>query len=1337
MQIPWEFPNCHELLKMITFRPVNPRRLLSYCLGGPLQRSVAFLLLLLATWVVPAQSIVLNEVMARNQKGLRDENGDFSDWIELFNPGPSELDLQGYALSDDPANPFRWVLTNSVLPAGQFLVLFADGKDRQPGQIASVSPRELPGLRSWLKASEIATNDATVVRRSGSQVFIRKWNDLSGSGAVWNQTFSSQQPLLLASNVLTRTPAAVRFDGLDDFLAWSSPPPTNNFCLVAVIRSRTAHEIDAQANSGASGVSGQRYLFGANHGGAANAGMGVSAGTNGISIYEHGDGYMPALAVLATDLPGFQILTLQYSNKIPRIFWQGNLAATGNTSPRAHVTAPTNLGTGSYGSWSGDLAELLVFDSSLSEGQVLGLHEHLSAQYGIPLRRYWHANFAVSLKGETLTLTRPDGTAADQVQTPVDIPPDISYGRGPDATGAWRFFVQPTPGQSNLTTAADEFLEAPRFSHEAGFYTNAFSLSLSTSNQAATIRYTLDGSEPTATSPAFTTSIGISNRTSLPNTLSLIPTTPGGISPPSRSVYKFMVVRAKAFRTNAVASPTVTRTFIVDPRGGERFRLPVVSLTSPRANFFDPNIGIYVPGNAPGGNYAQSGDAWERPGHIEFFDTNGVTGFSQGTGIRMHGNTSFQFPVKGLRLHALNPPGDGPFRYQIFPDWPVKTFNRLLLRPSGHDYNLTLFRDVFMQSLGRELGLDTQIHRPALLFLNGEYWGIHHCQEAFEPGYFSAHHPEVDPEAIDYLEGYASAVNGDTARWEEMIGYISTHDLRDPVHFAKVQSYMDTSNFIDFKISEIFYYRWDIGNHRPWRPRTPEGKFRWILFDCDVGWGGFWAVPPAWAFRMLDYDLEPNGPWTQYQSNPGGNDHNSPVVTFLLRSLMTNPTFKSDFINRFADVMNTTFQSNHVIQTIDGMATSLAPEIGAHIDRWHAPSSLNEWSNNVSYLRSYAVQRPIFMRQQLSSRFGLGGTRLIDIAVNDTNAGSVRIHSLTVSAPLTAPWRGIYFKNHLIEVEARPNLGYRFVGWTGLTNRALIALLPMGEDLTFSATFEADPDYSGPEPKPFALSRGDYSMSQWSSLEPPGTYPPHMLFTMAAVPDPLRSDAFEIPWQLPYDRTSRSRIVGLEEEGIGFLNTSDAQNAGSGFAGAVLLALDTRGLNQAEVSFRGRTLLVNSRSYALRLQYRLGGEGVFQDLTDAHGKSVDYLRSETANSSLAVGPIPLPPELLNRAYVQLRWIYHFVAGQAGTRAFLALDDVRVSGRSSVDPPQFDTARLISATTLRFEIRGHPGASYRLQTSRNLVEWTDGPLVTISADGTATKELEISTEPGNLFFRMIP
>jgi hypothetical protein len=83
----------------------------------------------------PGQSnLRINEFLADNNGGLADpdEPGSFPDWIELYNPGPTEVSLDGLALTDDPNQPTRSLLPDGLtIPAGGFLVLFADSQPDQ------------------------------------------------------------------------------------------------------------------------------------------------------------------------------------------------------------------------------------------------------------------------------------------------------------------------------------------------------------------------------------------------------------------------------------------------------------------------------------------------------------------------------------------------------------------------------------------------------------------------------------------------------------------------------------------------------------------------------------------------------------------------------------------------------------------------------------------------------------------------------------------------------------------------------------------------------------------------------------------------------------------------------------------------------------------------------------------------------------------------------------------------------------------------------------------------------------------------------------------------------
>ncbi|MBL9172033.1 MAG: CotH kinase family protein [Verrucomicrobiales bacterium] len=78
----------------------------------------------------PGPGVHLNEFMADNDHTLRDENGDKSDWIELFNSDDRSISLQGWWLSDDPRTPRKWAFPATSIPSKGFLVVFASGKDR-------------------------------------------------------------------------------------------------------------------------------------------------------------------------------------------------------------------------------------------------------------------------------------------------------------------------------------------------------------------------------------------------------------------------------------------------------------------------------------------------------------------------------------------------------------------------------------------------------------------------------------------------------------------------------------------------------------------------------------------------------------------------------------------------------------------------------------------------------------------------------------------------------------------------------------------------------------------------------------------------------------------------------------------------------------------------------------------------------------------------------------------------------------------------------------------------------------------------------------------------------
>ena len=88
-------------------------------------------LFIFATALLTQGAPIISEIMADNESGLRDQDGDWEDWLEIYNPGPDPVDLGGYFLTDTPENLPKWRIPDeTVLDQGQFLLVFASGKDR-------------------------------------------------------------------------------------------------------------------------------------------------------------------------------------------------------------------------------------------------------------------------------------------------------------------------------------------------------------------------------------------------------------------------------------------------------------------------------------------------------------------------------------------------------------------------------------------------------------------------------------------------------------------------------------------------------------------------------------------------------------------------------------------------------------------------------------------------------------------------------------------------------------------------------------------------------------------------------------------------------------------------------------------------------------------------------------------------------------------------------------------------------------------------------------------------------------------------------------------------------
>lgn len=520
-------------------------------------------------------------------------------------------------------------------------------------------------------------------------------------------------------------------------------------------------------------------------------------------------------------------------------------------------------------------------------------------------------------------------------------------------------------------TSPDTDSYSLHFCQPQGFYPDTFYLELSASHPEAVIRYTLDGSHPGINALAYSYPLLIPNRLLAEEEISFIPTNPDDSPdhwiwrPPSRVVRHGTVVRARLFVNNEPVSPIYTKTYFTG-LCLEDLGVPVVSIATEVKHFFDHETGIYVPGITnemnPGwptvwgtGNYHNRGAEWERPAVLTVFNYHGISTFQQNIGIRIHGGGSRSLPIKSLRLYARESYGQGYMHHPFFADQPAASFRRLILRNSGQDFKSSYMNDAISHVLIRHLDIETQSYQPAIVFINGEYWGIHNIRDRIDK-YYLEYRKGADPDAVDLLTGSSSVVEGSNIAYREMLNFIRHHDVSQPNVYVELEKQIDMANFIDYNIAKqyIAVYDWPGNNVDFWRPHTETGRWRWIYYDND---GAF-----------IDYERD----FYAHSTLEGSSTWPNPDwATFLFRNMMKNHEFKDQYTKRFAYHLENTFSTDRVISIIDSLAAVIRPLMPMHIQRWNYPESISIWESEIESMKRFAAKRPCVARSILIDHLDL------------------------------------------------------------------------------------------------------------------------------------------------------------------------------------------------------------------------------------------------------------------------------------------------------------------------------------------------------------------------------
>ncbi len=500
---------------------------------------------------------------------------------------------------------------------------------------------------------------------------------------------------------------------------------------------------------------------------------------------------------------------------------------------------------------------------------------------------------------------------------------------------------------------------------ENGFYLNPFYLKvISLFNDD--LRYTTDGSIPTASSPIFPDSIYLDYLYNKENHISKIQSAPDEFwNPPHTNIEKAHVFRIRSFRDGISTGENLYLTYFIDSLYFVKYQLPTISIISDPIHFFDPETGIYVPGDffdpkdpLLTGNYYQRGADWERPVYIQYFDQEKKLCLSQNAGIRIHGGVTRKLPQKTLRLYARDEYGLKEFDYPLLPGRSIDSYKRILLRSTMSSWNNSIISDIVAHQIIKDSDLDYQEYQPVLLFLNGEFWGIYTLRDRIDERYIAYLH-QLDKDSIDIIEGTnANIVSGSNTSFLEMMEFIKTNDISIPENYYYVSSIIDIQNYIDYFIAEIYFknYDWPGNNVKAWKSQKPGSKWKWIFYDIDGGYGDLY-------YNMFDHLMN---------EDESINWPNSPKSTLLFRKLLENKSFRERFIDSFSNWIQQVFisdQNTYIVHQIKNQYSSFIP---MHIDRWNYPHSYETWENIIDQdIIHFLEKRPCNLENKIASFFQL------------------------------------------------------------------------------------------------------------------------------------------------------------------------------------------------------------------------------------------------------------------------------------------------------------------------------------------------------------------------------
>ena len=566
-----------------------------------------------------------------------------------------------------------------------------------------------------------------------------------------------------------------------------------------------------------------------------------------------------------------------------------------------------------------------------------------------------HASFRVGkLSTETITLTDPTGRVLDKINLP-EMRTNVSYGRTLGIAGLF-FYDSPTPFQPN-GTGFTGYAAKPSFSTEPGlfFATTYVEITIPDGTQ---VFYTTDGSTPTQNSNPYHG-----------ERLELNFTT---------------VIRARAFSTGTVKpSDTLTGTFFINAYHS----LPVVSVVTDPDNLWNKETGMLVtgdhvvkePGKLPfkGTIYRKVKDSGEkRECYVELYDDSGTMLIGQGAAFSLMGDFSLDMPQKSFKFRAKSLYGKKTFAAKLFPDRPFTEYKSFVLRNSGNDSMWTRLQDGFQSRLmdATDARVAHQAWKPYAVYLNGVYWGHMNLRERTDRFMLAQHEGLGLDQAdnLDLLQGNGRVKYGSNREWKAMLKKIKAgNPAKNPDDLQYILDNVDVDNLFEYLSYEMFFGNSDIGNTRFYRFKTPGSKWKWVLYDVDYGL----------------YNSKFDSP-KSYTKEKGMGEKN--IDNTIFRKLLTVPEYKDRFLTIYGRIfrkLNTDF----MLAVLEPMVELIRPEMQLHWARWgeendtfvlsEVPTTVDGayryWEKRVERLRNVIRLRPTRLWEYTQNAFNLTNAEMV------------------------------------------------------------------------------------------------------------------------------------------------------------------------------------------------------------------------------------------------------------------------------------------------------------------------------------------------------------------------